>query len=124
MKFSQLPALGAPLDTGIFAGVATAKDGTHHAVILLPGNVTGLSWKSAMQWAKDQGGVLPTRPVAAMFFANIKSALPESGWHWTNEAYDASSAWGYTFNHGYQGLNHKSYASGAVAVRLIPLETA
>ena len=102
MKFSQLPALGAPLDTGIFAGVTTAKDGTHHAVVLLRGNGTILSWKNALQWAKDQGGDLPTRPAAAMLFANVKSALPESGWHWTNEACNDSYAWGCGFYDGYQ----------------------
>ena len=124
ITLSALPALGAPLDTGIFAGITTAKDGTHHAVVLLPGNGTMLSWKNALQWAKDQGGDLPTRPVAAMLFANVKSALPESGWHWTNEAYDASYAWGYLFITDYQLITHKSYVGNAIAVRLIPLEAA
>lgn len=118
----SLPALGEPLDTGIFAGITTAKDGTHHAVVLLPGNGTKLSWKNAMQWAKDQGGDLPTRPVVAMLFANVKSALPDSGWHWTNEAHDASYAWNCLFTYGIQTTSLKSYEAGAVAVRLIPLE--
>lgn len=124
MKFSQLPALGAPLDTGIFAGIATSKDGTHHAVILLPGMGTKLNWKNAMQWAKDQGGDLPTRPVAAMLFANVKSALLESGWHWTNEAHNTSYAWFCNVLSGLQDYGHKSYEGGVVAVRLIPLEAA
>lgn len=122
MKFSQLPALGAPLDTGIFAGITTAKDGTHQAVVLLPGNGTNLNWKNALQWAKDQGGDLPTRPVAAMLFSNVKSALPKSGWHWTNEAYEASFAWYCLFYGGRQDDTRKSFEGGAVAVRLIPLE--
>jgi len=124
MKLAQLPALGTPLDTGIFSGITTAKDGTHHAVVLLPGNGTKLNWKNAMDWAKDQGGDLPTRPVAAILFANVKSALPESGWHWTNEASYASYAWGCGFYGGYQSHDHKSHEGNAVAVRLIPLEAA
>jgi hypothetical protein len=32
MKLNELPALGAPLDAGIFAGLITQKDGTHVAV--------------------------------------------------------------------------------------------
>ena len=118
--FSTLPALGAPLDGGIFVGVITRKDGTHCAVVLLPENGTKLTWKKAMNWAENQGGELPSRPVAALIFANAKEQLKPS-WHWTNEEYDASYAWYCYFIIGHQGSNHKSYEGGAVAVRLIPL---
>ena len=119
--FSTLPTLGAPLDGGIFAGVITRKDGTHCAVVRLPDNGTKLTWKKAMAWAEQQGGELPTRPVAAMLFANIKAMLPKDGWHWTSEEDDACYAWGCSFGDGSQGYGRKSYEGGAVAVRLIPL---
>lgn len=122
MQFSALPALGAPLDKGTFQGALTQPDGTHAAVVLLPERGTGLTWQAAMDWAKELGGELPTRPAAAMLFAYAKASLP-NGWHWTNEEFGASYAWGCYFYHG-QGSLHKSYVGSAVAVRLIPLTPA
>ena len=116
----QLPALGAPLDGGIFAGITTQADGTHCAVVLLPAQGTDLGWQAAKAWAADQGGELPSRPVAALLFANVKAQLRPK-WHWTADEDDASSAWGCGFGDGYQYNDHKSYAGGAVAVRLIHL---
>lgn len=119
MKLNELPELCAPLDAGIFAGVFTQKDGTNVAVVLLPERGTKLNWGQAMEWAQKQGGVLPTRPIAALLFANTKASLP-NGWHWTSEE-DASYAWFCGFSHGTQSGYHKSYEGAAVAVRLIPL---
>ena len=99
--FATLPALGEPLDGGIFAGVITRTDGAHCAVVRLPENGTKLTWKKAITWATKQGGELPTRPVAALLFANVKASMP-SGWHWTSEEFDASSAWICGFGYGHQ----------------------
>jgi len=71
-------------------------------------------------WSKKQGGELPSRPVAALLFANVKSAL-RPRWHWTSDEEDASYAWGCYFGNGHQYDDPKSYEGGAVAVRLIPL---
>jgi hypothetical protein len=122
VALASLPALGAQLDAGLFAGVITAKDGTHCAVVLLPARGEDLTWQQAVEWAKEQGGELPTRPMAAMVFANVKDR-PQEGWHWTSEGYerDASFAWGCDFGYGGQYLDHKSYEGRAVAVRMIPL---
>ena len=120
IPFGTLPTLGAPFEGGIFAGVITGKDGTHNAVIRLPENGTSLTWKKALTWAKKQGGELPTRPVAALLFANVKPSLP-NGWHWTSEEEEASFAWFCGFYSGGQGHYHKSFGGSAVAVRLIPL---
>lgn len=120
IALASLPALGAQLDAGLFAGVITAKDGTHCAVVLLPARGEDLTWKKAVEWAKEQGGELPTRPVAALIFANLKDR-PQEGWRWTSEEYSASYAWDCTFHCGYQFNYHKSYEGRAVAVRMIPL---
>ena len=120
IPITDLPALGTTLEGGTFAGVITTKDGTHCAVIRLPENGTELTWKKAMNWAAKQGGELPTRPVAALLFANVKATLP-SGWHWTSEEEGASYAWGCDFYYGGQIISHESYEGSAVAVRLIPL---
>ena len=122
IQFANLPALGAPLAGGIFIGVITQPDGTHAAVALLPDRAEDVTWQAATEWAEKLGGQLPTRPMAAMIFANTQER-PKSGWHWTCETHkdDASYAWHCHFLLGNQHGTHKSYEGAAVAVRLIPL---
>ncbi len=120
ISLSTLPALGAALHGGIFAGLTSRKDGSHCAVILLPDKGTDLNWKKACDWARQLDAELPSRPVAALLFANVKDQLRPI-LHWTSESDDASYAWLCGFCYGYQIDNHKSYESSAVAVRLIPL---
>lgn len=120
MSITDLPAIGQLLNGGTFAGLTTKPDGTHCAVVLLPGTGTDLTWTKAKAWAKKQGGELPSRPVAALLFANVKASL-QLGWHWTSEEFDASYAWFCSFGTGYQNGCRKSYEGSAVAVRQIPL---
>ena len=120
ISITALPAIGADLDGDIFFGVTTSKDGTHNAAFLLPERGQKLTWKKAIDWAAKQGGALPTRPLAAMLFANLKDKLTPT-WHWTSEEDDASYAWNCHFYYGGQHGTHESYEGGAVAVRLIPL---
>jgi hypothetical protein len=121
MKLSDLPALLQPLEGGLFAGVCTTPDGAHHAVVLLADKPDEkLTWKQAMNWAEKLGAVLPTRPVAALLFANTKAQF-EPEWHWTSESFDGSYAWDQNFFSGIQSNGHKSYEGRARAVRLIQL---
>lgn len=120
IPFASLPTLGAALEDGTFAGITTRPDGTHCAVILLPAMGEDLTWKAAKAWAVEHGGELPTRPVAALLFANVQPALSPV-WHWTADEYNASYAWDCHFGHGLQSCNHKDDERAAVAVRLIPL---
>ena len=120
IKFSDLPALGADFEGGKFAGLTTRKDGTHAAVILLPHVATELTWKKAIAWAKKLKAELPSRPVASLLSANLKSDLRPQ-WHWTSEELDASYAWGCYFDTGGTYDDLKSYGGSAVAVRLIPV---
>lgn len=122
VTLSTLPALGADFEGGTFSGVITNKDGTHCAVVLLPGTAEDLTWEAAKAWAIEQGGELPTRPVSALLFANVQPALsPE--WHWTADEYNASYAWGCYFFSGTQSSSRKYDVLAAVAVRLIPLSS-
>lgn len=121
LKLAELPSLGAPLAGGLYAGITTLPDGATVAVVLLPGRGERLTWKKAQTWAKQQGGQLPSRLVAALLFAHLKSHLPRE-WHWTDEALDASSAWGCFFDYGFQDCIRKIAQLCAVAVRLIPVE--
>ena len=114
--FAQLPAIGGDLDGGIFFGITTRKDGVHCAAILLPDQSKKLTWKKAMNWAKKLDAGLPSRPVAALLFANLKDKLTPT-WHWTSDEDDASYAWDCLFDYGHQGLTRKSYEGSVVAVR-------
>jgi len=120
ISLPTLPALGAALQGGIFAGLTTDKDGSHCAVVLLPDQGTDLTWKRACNWAQKLEAELPSRPVAALLFANVKDQL-RPAWHWTSESDDASYAWYCGFDYGGQLSLRKSYEGSAVAVRLIPL---
>lgn len=123
IPFAQLPALATELHGGTFAGITTRKDGTHCAVVLLPNQpATRLSWQAAMDWAASIEAELPSRPVAALLYANCKPLLAPR-WHWTNETEedDASCAWNCYFYDGHQSYYHESSGGSAVAVRLIPL---
>lgn len=120
IKFADLPTLGAPFEGGTFAGITTHPDGTHHAVALLPDQGSDLTHPQAVAWAKALGATLPTRPVAALLFANTKALLREE-WHWCPETAGASYAWLCYFDYGYQLHTRKRFEGSAVAVRLIPL---
>ena len=121
MNFNDLPAIGQPLDAGTFVGLTTKPDGTHHAVVLLADkSEKRLTWKASLAWAKKLKAELPTRPVAALLFANAKAQF-EPEWHWTSETYDSSYAWDQGFNYGGQILLTKSVEGHARAVRLIQL---
>jgi hypothetical protein len=120
MKFKDLPKLGEQLDGGVFAGLTTKPDGTHGAVVLLPGKGRKLNWEAAKAWATEQGGELPSRSVAALLFANVNDRLsPE--WHWAADEDDAFYAGCCHFDYGDQVYNYKNSECSAVAVRLIPL---
>lgn len=121
VAFALLPAVGAQFEGGIFCGITTTKDGVHAAVVLLADKpASDLNWQAAKAWAAEIGGELPSRPVAALLFANAKDQFAEE-WHWTSEEYSASSAWVCYFHNGRQSDLDKCYEGCARAVRLIPL---
>lgn len=120
ITLNSLPPLGEPLAGGAFAGIVTQPDGTHVAVVLLPDLGEGLSHSAAVAWARELGGQLPTRPIAALLFANCKPHL-QPGWHWCLETEGASYAWYCYFLNGGQYDGHESFKGAAVAVRLIPV---
>ena len=129
IALATLPALGAEYDGGLFAGLITRKDGTHVAVILLPAKTEEcLTWDAATAWAAEAGGELPTRPIAALLYANAKGQFTPD-WYWTADTLDvdtgeqrhASCAWYCSFYDGDQTSNRKSYEGLARAVRCIPV---
>ncbi|MBV7459819.1 MULTISPECIES: hypothetical protein [unclassified Acidovorax] len=120
IRFADLPAMGQPLEGGTFAGITTHADGKHYAEVLLPDQGSDLNHPQAVAWAEALGAALPTRPIAALLFSNLKTQLRPS-WHWLQETEGASYAWHCDFNDGYQDDLRKSCEGSAVAVRSIPL---
>lgn len=120
MNFRDLPALGAPLDTGTFEGVITKPDGTHCAVVLLSEYSVGLSWVDAMAWARRLQAELLSWPIAAMLLSRTNRVLPKRG-HWTGTETGREFAW-YCGSSGERILLHKSRKCCSAAVRLISLD--
>jgi hypothetical protein len=123
LPLASLPALKQPLEGGTFCGVITLPDGKHYAVVKLDVKAPApMPWKKAMAWAAEVGGQLPSRAIAALMFS-VAQDLFEPDWHWTNETYGSSSAWGCRFLDGLQFCITLSAEGCAVAVRLIPLNS-
>jgi hypothetical protein len=121
LSIAELPPLEAELHGGRFAGLVTLPDGTHHAVVLLAARPDKrLTWKQAMAWAQSAGGRLPSRPIAALLYANARKTI-EPDWYWTDETNGSSDAWYCYFDLGFQYYDYRSAEGAAVAVRLIPL---
>jgi hypothetical protein len=121
LPLASLPALKQPLEGGIFCGVITLPDGKHYAVVKLDAKPPKrLVWKKAMEWAKEVGGRLPSRAIAALLFSVAKD-LFEPDWYWTDEPEGERYAWCCYFGNGNQSCLHQGDEGLAVAVRLIPL---
>ncbi len=106
----------------INAGLIMGLDGKPtHWVILLPGDKDDGNWTDATEWAKEQGGELPTRVEQSLLFANAKSEFKHD-WYWSGETHAEESEWAWCqlFGYGYQNGIHKSiYYCRARAVRRI-----
>lgn len=102
-----------------YAGLVLGDDGEPMChLVLLPGYAEDVSWDAAGEWAKAQGGELPSRREQSLLFAHCKAHL-QPRWHWSREAHedDASYAWYCYFDDGDQGNGRKSFQGCAVAVR-------
>jgi hypothetical protein len=87
-----------------YVGTIISADGSrNHHIILLPGAVSGMTWKDAKTWAESIGGELPDRVEGALLFATMKNEFEEEC-YWTREphASDSGSAWFQRFLNGYQ----------------------
>lgn len=119
-RSALLPAIGAPLEGGIYAGI-TIHLGMPHALVLLPGDAE-LDWKAAMAWAEQQRGALPSRFDMLVLWQNLPKEFKEA-WYWTSEtnARDTDCAWFQSFGNSYQGDGHKNGTVRCRAVRRVAL---
>jgi len=119
----QLPAFGAALLDGKYAGVLTDDDGQPYLLILLDAKPADqLNWSAAQEWASALGAALPNRVESAQLFRALRDEF-EKDWHWTSEAFGASCAWFCSFNDGYQGCSDVSSGGAARAVRRLLLQS-
>ena len=120
MKLTDLPAIGAPLPGGTYAGLIHTPEGLHHLVLLDDTPPSRLTWQDAIAWAKSIGADLPSRVEALVFYKHLPSKF-EREWHWTNEQHSAVYTWTQLFYHGYQYDSGKKYEGRARAVRRISI---
>lgn len=103
----------------LWAGIVlNAKGAPAHHLILLPGELESGDWKTSIEWAKKQGGELPTRQEQSILFGNLRSQF-QSRTYWSGAQYAGSSgdAWCQSFYYGGQYGYHKDDTLRARAVR-------
>jgi hypothetical protein len=102
IDLEALPAIGTRWEGGIYAGLSIESN-RPVALILLDGDES-MNWGDAGAWAKDRGGVLPSRIDQLVLFQNLKSEFKEA-WYWSGEQCAGYSgyAWGQDFGDGDQG---------------------
>lgn len=117
-----IPATSITLAPGEeYAGIALVDGKPSHHLVLLPGDVSK-KWEDAGEWAKEQGGELPTRSEQALLYAHLKDSFKRD-YYWSAERYadGADYAWYQGFSDGYQYCSYVSYRSRARAVRRVPI---
>lgn len=106
-----------------YAGLITSKDGeASYHLILLPDQVSEITWIDAKAWAKDQGGELPTRREQSLLYANLKEEFEER-YYWSNEqsASYSDCAWFTYFGNGGRTYNGVTAELIARAVRRLAI---
>jgi hypothetical protein len=104
-----------------YAGVILGKDGeADYHLVLLPDDVSDVSWPTAREWAGSQDGDLPTRRELALLFANQRERF-DRVWYWSSEQHDTRPqlVWGQNFASGIQTVYGRPFRGHARAVRRI-----
>jgi hypothetical protein len=117
----NLPAIGAEIAGGKFAGISLYK-GERVGLILLPDNGGDRPHAAALEWAKGLDADLPTRIDMCVLYENAREEF-EDEWHWTSETHPryADYAWCQGFGDGNQDLDRKSYGYRCRAVRRVAI---
>lgn len=74
------PQIGEAYEGGRYAGL-TISDNVPQRLVLLPDEAENVNWKDACDWAKEQGGELPSRFDQLVLFNNLKSEFQDT-WYW------------------------------------------
>jgi len=115
------PEIGAEWLGGKFAGLSL-HEGKPVALILLPGERDDITWKDALAWAEEQGGVLPSRIDQLVLLQNLKPEFKqEAYWSCEQNADDERYAWYQYFSWGPQSYCGKDNTLRARAVRRVTI---
>jgi hypothetical protein len=104
-----------------YAGLILGKDGeADYHLVLLPDDVSDVSWPTAREWAGSQEGDLPTRRELALLFANLRERF-DRVWYWSSEQHNTRPqlVWGQNFASGIQTVYGRPFRGHARAVRRI-----
>lgn len=117
-KPTKKPALPKLAKGEVYVGITLHDDKLHH-LILLPGS-TKTGWKSAGEWAKAQGGVLPSRHDGLVLLKHALAQFEREA-YWLDEqlADDPSFAWFQGFGWGTQCSVGLGWELRARAVRRV-----
>jgi len=98
-------------------------DGSITHTILMPESKVDINWQDAMDWAKEQGGDLPTRAELILLYENHSDKFEERAyWSNTQHASYSSLAWYQYFDGGYQHYDSEFYELRARAVRRLVIQ--
>lgn len=105
-----------------YIGAIINPDGTGHHIILLDGEIADSDWPSAMKWAKEQGGDLPSTAEMILLYENHAEKFKKE-WYWSNtqNASYPASAWLQYFTNGTQSNYYTNYNNRARAVRRLEI---
>jgi hypothetical protein len=108
-----LPALP---DGHFHAGLILKEDGTpDYWLVGLPGELDAADWQTAMDWAKEQGGDLPSLRELNLLRANSRQHFKDD-WYWSNQKYSEKTAFGQDF---YDGDQDNGLLSSECRVRAV-----
>ena len=114
------PALPKLAKGEIYVGITLHDDRLRH-LILLPGS-TKAGWKAAGDWAKAQGGVLPSRHDGLVLFKHARAQFEREAYWLDEQRADAPSyAWYQAFYWGSQNYADLSWELRARAVRRVTI---
>jgi len=98
------------------AGIQFENGKPHHWVLLLPGDNEGADHDSMLEWAKEQGGDLPSPEEHMLLRANLPGEFKRD-YYWSNRKERNGYAWYTDFSNGHQYCNHQSGKLRGRAVR-------
>jgi hypothetical protein len=105
-----------------YIGAIINADGTGNHIILLDGDVNEVTWRQAMEWAKELGGDLPNCVEQALLFSQHKDKFEERAyWSNTQHASGSNYAWCQHFFTGGQYYYFKYDELRARAVRRVAI---
>lgn len=106
-----------------YAGILLGEnDEIDFHIILLPLQISRVSWQEATDFALNAGGSLPTKRELSLIIANLKDALPSiEDWSCEKHIYHNDFAWCQCAETGSQFYEHQKLRKRARVIRRLPV---